>query len=192
MEEEQRHDADAEAGILRAGEPAVVGGVEAQLDKANATKPAASGVPAPAQASSPSRAKGSIQDQRRQARHGPNAEDASAAVTQIFLAVNGQAAAPLAIQAEAWPAPSRVRIAGDASRFDLIDPGQLDEWEWLPEGLSLKLEITAAGTVADVTPLGDWDAAAAAKARSAAGKLAFSASTRKTRRAVLSARGDPN
>ncbi len=141
-------------------------------------------------ASAPSWAKGAVQDQRRQSRHGPNAEDASTAVMQMLLAANGQAAAPMAIQALAPTAV--VRIAGDVFWSDLLDPRQLASWAWLPQGLSLELEIAADGRVAAVTPRGNWDHDAAAKAAAAARKLAFRAAARKTRRAVLSADNNPN
>lgn len=186
----------------------VVGGIEAapEKDKANETKPPAAGTAAPLshagglqrqeeaklRQAPPSRAKGIALDQKRQDRRGPFLEDASVAATQMLLTVTGQAAAPLAIGAQARPAQSRLRIDGDVGRSDLLDPGQLDWWEWLPEGLSLELQIAADGAVIAVTPLGEWEPAAAASAVARALRMAFSASARETRRALLKAGDDPN
>jgi hypothetical protein len=143
-------------------------------------------------AGAPAQAKASTQDQRRQFRHGPNADDAANAANaaaQIMMAVNGQAAAPLAIQA-----PIMIRIAGDVGPADLLDPGQLIRWQWFPRGrgLALELEIAADGTVSAVRVLGAWDADVAERARQEARRLAFAASEKKTRRAMLAAAEGPN
>ncbi len=186
----------------------VLGGVEAapEKDKVNERKPAAAATAAPLpQASAdqrqeeaklrqapPSRGKGMALDQKRQVRRGPFPEDASVAATQMLLTVTGQAAAPLAIGAQDRPAQGRLHIEGDVGRSDLLDPGQLDGWEWLPEGLSLELQIAADGAVTAVTPLGEWEPAQAANAVVRAMKMTFSESARITRRAILKASGDPN
>ena len=170
----------------------VVGQVEAPLekDKAREKKLAASASAATQPTVSPIRAKGPAPNEMKQYRSQP--PGAAAGAMQLFLAAMGRAAAPLAFRAETAPSQWLVRIEGDVAQDDLLDPEQLGDWEWLPAGLVLELEIAADGTVTVVTPLGDWDAVAVARATAAARKLTFSASARKTRRAVLSARNNPN
>ncbi len=176
----------------REREEGVVGGVEAPLekDKANGTTLAASESAAAQPTVAPTRAKGPAMNEMKQYRFQP--AGAAAGAMQLFLAATGRAAAPLAFRAETALPQWRVRIEGDVGPDDLLDPKQLGEGEWLPEGLFLELEVAADGTVAVVMPLGDWDASAVARAAAAAKKLVFSASARKTRRATLSARNDPN
>jgi len=173
-------------------EVGVVGGVEAPLekDKEGGTKLAASESAATQPMAAPTRAKGHAINEMQQYRS--RSAGAAAGALQLVLAATGRAAAPLAFRAEIAPPLWRVRIEGDVAPDDLLDPQQLGEGEWLPEGLFLELEIAADGTVAVVTPHGDWDAVVLARAEAAAKKLTFSASTRKTRRAVLSAVHDPN
>jgi hypothetical protein len=179
----------------------VIGGVATQAEKDKAANEARKTAAPPLaelqqaetaamRATAQAQAKGSAQDQRRQARHGPNAENAANVATQMLLMVNSQAASPPAFAPGTMP--RLLRIAGDVGRDDLLDPGPLDGWDWLGAGRSLELRIAADGTVQAAAPLGDWEPAMAARAQAAAQRLLFSASERPARRAVLSAGAGPN
>lgn len=111
---------------------------------------------------------------------------------QFFLAVTGRAAAPPAVEIADPARRPAIRIVGDVSRADLVDPGLLDSWSWFPEGLALRLEIDPAGAVVAVVPVGSWSEPSAALAQAAARELRFPASGKKSRRAVLSDSAPPN
>lgn len=164
---------------LREEEGGVIGGVEAPVDKDNF---AAAKLTAPA----PVRDKGSLprkaEAQLRRFSGSAMAGDAM----QLFLAATGRAAAPRMLRAEKALLRLPVRIEGDVAEEDLLDPWPLDAWAWLPAGSALEVTIAADGSVRAVALLGRWETGAAARAKAAAGKLAFTASARETRRAVLS------
>jgi len=154
----------------------VLGGVEAPPEKDNF---AAAKLAAPA----PVRDKGSLprkaEAQLRRFSGSVMAVDA----LQLFLAATGRAAAPRLLRMDAAPL---VSFAGDVEQEDLLDPWAAAGWDWLPAGSALALTIAADGTVKAVELLGSWETDAAARAKAAAMKLAFSASGRETRQVVLS------
>lgn len=111
---------------------------------------------------------------------------ATAGALQVFLATSGRASAPLNLAIVELAAGPLVRIEGDVTRDDLLAPGLQDIGAWLPEGSELRVTIGADGRVTAVDLFGDWDPAAAMRAKKAAGRLVFTPARQETRRAILS------
>jgi hypothetical protein len=184
MRQERLRDADETSTVpLREQEGGAIGGVlggaEAPPEKDNF---AAAKLAAPA----PGRDKGSLP--RKAEAQLPRFSGSAAAgdAMQLFLAATGRASAPRLLQMEASSLRLPVEIRGDVTEEDLLEPWPLAGWAWLPAGSQLQVTIAADGSVNTVELLGRWETGAAAQARTAAGKLVFSASAQKIRRAVLS------
>jgi len=161
---------------LREGEGGVIGGVEAPAEKDNF---AAAKLAVPA----PGRDKGSLPRKAEAQLQRFSGSGMAVDALQLFLAATGRAAAPRLLRMEAAPL---VSFAGDVEMEDLLDPWPAAGWDWFPAGSELALTIAADGTVKTVELLGRWETTAAARAKAAAMKLAFSASGRDTRQVVLS------
>jgi anti-sigma factor RsiW len=157
----------------------IIGGVEAPPEK---DRLAAAKLAAPA----PDRDKGSLPRKAEAQFPRFSGSGTAADAMQLFLAASGRASAPRLLQVEASSLRLPVEIRGDVTEEDLIEPWSLASWTWLPAGSRLQVTIAADGSVNTVELLGRWETGAAAQARTAAGKLVFSVSAQKVRRAVLS------
>jgi len=170
---------EQEAGVKEGGAQGVVGGVlggvktASEKDKANVLK-----LEEP-------RRKVQAPEEKLLARRAPSAQDAARNAFQIVLAVSGRAAAPLSLHMPDLSSGPRIRVAGDVSLADLRNPGLLDGWSWFPGGAAMELAVASDGSVSAVKLVGQWEQRAAATARTEAGRLLFSASSTRSRRAVL-------